>query len=210
MRLLIVTAVEREAAACAGISNAVVVAGGIGRTNAAVATTRAVLQQGPFDAVLSMGVAGSLPGSGLLIGEIAVGSTAIYMEEGIETPSGFGDMSSLGFSLGDFAGNVIRADPALYEQVVSLGRGGPIATVATCSGTDLAAERVQGRTGAIAEAMEGAAVLHAARTFSLPGVEVRAISNSTGDRHNQEWDLDSALEALSRAAGRLDDLLPTI
>lgn len=207
MRLLIVTAVEREAAACAALSNSVVVAGGIGRTNAAIATTRSILEQGPFDAVLSMGVAGSLPGSGLAIGDVVVGSSAIYMEEGIETPMGFGDMSSLGFSLGDFEGNTIQSDPALYERLASLGRCGPIATVATCSGTDLAAERVHSRTGAIAEAMEGAAVLHAGRSLALPGIEVRTISNSTGDRDNQQWNLDLALESLTGAAGCLNGLL---
>ena len=207
MKLLVVTAVEREAAACAGIPGAVVVAGGVGRTNAAVATTRAQLEQGPFDAVLSMGVAGALPGSGLDLGDIVVGTSAVYMEEGIDTPEGFGDTSSLGFPLGDFTGNAVPADPALLERLAPLGRSGPIATVATCSGTDESAERVAVRTGAIAEAMEGAAVLHAGGLLGLPGVEIRSISNTTGNRGCQEWDLDRGIQALEQALGPMSALL---
>jgi futalosine hydrolase len=80
---------------------------------------------------------------------------------------------------------------------------GPIATVATCSGTDEAAESIPRRTGALAEAMEGAAVVHAARRLGTPALEIRAISNTTGDRAEQVWDLDRALSALGVAVREL-------
>ena len=61
------------------------------------------------------------------------------------------------------------------------------------------------RTGAIAEAMEGGAVgVSAARVGG--GVwfsELRVISNTTGDRAGQRWDLSRALARLSETAGRL-------
>ena len=78
-------------------------------------------------------------------------------------------------------------------------RAGPIATVATCSGTDDAAREVVIRTGALAEAMEGAAVVHAALRLDLPGIELRSISNTTGDRGQQRWDLPRGLSALREA-----------
>ena len=77
---------------------------------------------------------------------------------------------------------------------------GPIATVATCSGTDALAAGIAVRTGAIAEAMEGAAVLHAARLLGAPAIELRSISNRTGDRDRQDWKLSEAFEALRSAA----------
>ena len=61
-RLLVVAACVREAKPFreAGLS---VVVSGVGRVNAALATTLA-LETGDFDAVLSVGFAGALPESG--------------------------------------------------------------------------------------------------------------------------------------------------
>jgi futalosine hydrolase len=68
--------------------------------------------------------------------------------------------------------------------------------VATCSGTDAAAHAVRTRTGAMAEAMEGAAVVHAARRAGVPAIEIRSISNTTGDRAKQQWNIAAAFAAL--------------
>lgn len=207
MRLLVVTAVEREADAFRSIPGCVVVVGGIGRTNAALAVARAWHEHGGFDAVLSAGIAGALPGSSLSIGDVVVASASVYLEEGIATPSGFADLSSMGFDLGPFDGNVVPADENLFGRMKDLGVSGRIATVATCSGTDQAALEVVRRTGAIAEAMEGASVLHAAATFDMPALEIRVISNSTGDRDRQAWDLDLAFARLGAMAGGISSRL---
>ena len=203
MRLLIVTAVEAEAAAIGAHADVVVVAGGIGRTNAACATTEAILRQGPFGAIVSAGIAGALPGGGLTIGDVVVASECVYVEEGLITPDGFRDMRGLKFPLGDFEGNRVPVDAALRDRLLAaIGptcRVGPIATVATCSGADSAAAEVVRRTGALAEAMEGAAVVHAARRLGLPAIEVRTVSNTTGDRAAQRWDVPTALRALGAA-----------
>lgn len=205
MRLLIITAVDAEASAIGGHDDVLVVAGGIGRTNAACATTEAIVRQGPFELVISAGIAGALPGSGLALGDVVVASECAYVEEGLVTPEGFGDMRALRFPLGDFEGNRVPVDAALRESMRSaIGaacRAGPIATVATCSGADGAAVEVVRRTGALAEAMEGAAVVHAARRLGVRGIEIRAISNTTGNRSSQRWDVPLALSALGAAVG---------
>lgn len=87
--------------------------------------------------------------------------------------------------------------PAVANRVVRVGR---IATVSTCAGTDGRAATVARRTGAIAEAMEGAAVAQVASRLGVTFSEVRVISNTTGDRGHQRWDMRGALEALSRVA----------
>jgi len=207
MRFLLVTAVEAEAQAASGIEDTVVVAGGIGRTNAAAATTQALIEQGPFDAVISTGVAGSLPGAELALGETLVADACVYFEEGLQTPDAFLDMGAMGFSLGDFEGNCVPVDEDLLDRVLERIPVGHIATVATCSGSDLQASLVARRTQAIAEAMEGAAVVHAALRMGLPGLEIRTISNTTGDRDRQEWDLDGALDSLSRTLPGIVDML---
>lgn len=209
MRTLIVVAVEAEARAIGTPAMTDVVIAGLGRTNAAAATTEAIVRASidghGFDRVLSAGVAGSLPG-GPGIGDAVIATSCLYVEEGLVTPDGFGDMTALGFPLGDFDGNAVPVDASWVRSVSeSMTRGG-IATVATCSGTDEAAASVVARTGAIAEAMEGAAVVHAARRLGVPGLEVRVISNTTGDRSSQHWDLPAALAVLGGAVRSVLDV----
>ena len=199
MRCLIVTAVDAESEALGSIPDAVVVTAGVGRTNAAAATTEAILTRGPFDLVISAGIAGMLPGVELTIGDVLVAEACVYAEEGLLTPDAFIDMTAMGFPLGDFEGNTVPVDPALLERLPEPVLVGRIATVATCSGSDLQAELIARRTSAVAEAMEGAAVVHAARRLGVRGMEIRAISNHTGDRARQEWDIPTALHALGEA-----------
>lgn len=209
MRVLVVCAVPREAEAMQGLSNALVVASGVGRTNAAIATTRALIEDGPFDAVLSVGIAGSLSGAErpLDVGDVVLASESVYHEEGLITSEGFLDTARMGFPLGAFSGNRIAGSPVLLQRLDGIGGSAVVATVATCSGTDAAATDVLHRTGASAEAMEGAAVLHAASTFSCPAVEIRVISNTTGDRDGQVWALDRAFTVLAELVPEIDGRL---
>lgn len=203
-RILVIVAVEAERAAlgarCLAAPEVHVVVAGIGRTNAAAATAEALAEAratgAPFAAVISTGIAGALPGSNLALGTVIVADACIYAEEGIALPEGQGDMRVLGFPLGDFEGNHVPVDGALLLAFRALGPACEIATVATCSGTDVAALSVRTRTGAMAEAMEGAAVVHAARRVGVPAIEIRSISNTTGDRATQRWDIAAAFTAL--------------
>ena len=197
MNILAVTAVETEAEAIRSCGFDEVVVAGIGRTNAAVTTTRAMLALGPFDAVLSIGIAGALPQSDLAIGDLIAACHCWYAEEGIITPEGWRDIKALGFPLGPFEGNAVPCDQMLIRQLADAVTVCDIATVATCSGTDQAAASIVERTGCAAEAMEGAAVVHTATMLGAAALEIRAVSNTTGDRANQKWDIAAALQALA-------------
>ena len=199
MRTLIVTAVDAEAKAVGSPMDGRTVVAGVGRTNAAAATTLAIIAHGPFDCVLSVGLAGALPGSNLQIGDIIAADTCVYAEEGIATPDGFHDMATLGWPLGDFEGNEVPCAPDLLRRLSDVLPIGRIATVATCSGTDTLANEIASRTRCVAEAMEGAAVVHAARLLKVPAIEIRVISNTTGDRELQKWDREAALTSLAEA-----------
>ena len=198
-RILIITAVQAEADAIGRPSGTFVVAGGIGRTNAAAATVAAILSDGPFTWVMNAGVAGALPESNLSIGDIVVANECVYAEEGLVTPEGFQNMAEMGFQLGNFSGNNVPVDPWMLSRLSTIGTVAPIATVATCSGTDEQAKLVRMRTRCVCEAMEGAAVVHAANNISAPAIELRVISNTTGDRGAQEWNLSLALSKLGIA-----------
>jgi len=46
--------------------------------------------------------------------------------------------------------------------------------------------------------MEGAAVVHAANRLGAPAIEIRTISNTTGHRESQQWDMNLAFTNLGR------------
>jgi futalosine hydrolase len=180
-----------------------VVVCGIGKTNAAAATARA-LSGSEYGVVVSVGVAGALPGSGLDLGDTVAGSSCVYGDEGLQTPEKFMDCCAMGFPMGPFEGSAIPASPEVLAILSPLANAsGPIATVSTCSGVDAMAHQVRGRTGAIAECMEGAAVAHVGVRLGIATGELRVISNTTGDRSGQRWDLKGALAVLEQVIGRL-------
>lgn len=176
---------------------------GIGKANAAGGAAR-LLDEARHAGVISAGVAGALPGSGLELGQVVLADASVYGDEGLAKPGGFETCSELGFAMGPFEGSVVPGHAPLVDLLRPLAdRVGPVATVSTCSGTDELAEQTAKRTGALVEAMEGAAVGHVAARLGIPSVELRVISNTTGDRAGQRWDLSGALWRLGSVIGRL-------
>jgi futalosine hydrolase len=192
---------------------------GVGKVNATIATTRALATFTQPPIVLNLGVCGALPSitnsPALPLLSIVLATASGYSDEGALTTTGFIDMSSLGFPMWDGASadkgrsSLINTDPPLRATLESALRPhfttrlhlGPIATVSTCSGTDAAAHETAARTSAIAEAMEGAAIAHALQPIANTAhnfAELRVVSNTTGDRDKQTWDLPGSLAMLTQ------------
>lgn len=184
---------------------------GVGKSNAAGAVARS-LDPVRHAGVINLGIAGVLPGDQRLeLGAAVIGSPSLFADEGLEAPDGFRDLASMGFAA---TSGIPNTDPRAFhpdEPILRAMRdagatAAPIATVSTCSGTDALARAIAARTHAAAEAMEGAAVALAACRVGgprLPFAEVRVISNTTGDRARQRWDLDGALSRLGEIAALL-------
>lgn len=173
---------------------------GVSKSNAAAGVAR-VLDPARDGLVLSVGIAGALPGDDAAsIGEVVVATSCVFSDEGLVSSDGFQDCAAMGFPMGEFAGSAVPVDmDAARGLCAALGaRQGAIATVSTCSGTDEGAREVVRRTGAIAEAMEGAACALVARRLGVGAGEVRVISNTTGERSRQIWDVRRALHELER------------
>lgn len=180
---------------------------GVGKANAAGAVA-AAFDPRRHAGVLNLGICGALPGSHLEIGDTILATSSRYADEGVITPEGFEDVASMGFPPGALLSeNTSMAAPIADEVRDRLAPlcdvRGTIATVSGCSGSDEAARRVAERTGALAEAMEGAAVgftcLALRRVHglaALPFAELRIVSNTTGDRSRQVWALPDAFERL--------------
>lgn len=179
---------------------------GVGKAPAAARLTRAILAGPRPEAVLLFGVCGALPAPKPLgILELCLVGQECFADEGVATPAGFLDLGELGLP----APGPLRADPELAERVrARLGCEVPVvagATVSTCSGTDAAARAVAERTGAAVETMEGAAVALACRELGVPWTQLRCVSNTTGDRDRQRFDLQGAADAVQDAVLRLTE-----
>lgn len=174
---------------------------GVGKANAAGAVA-ARADPERHAGILQLGIAGALPGGGLAIGDVVVATASVLADEGLLTPDGFTGLAAMGFPSGPAGESIpchVRWGVALAEALRPAHRG-PIATVSTCSGTDELAAAIRDRTGAIAEGMEGAAAGLSALRLGIPFAEVRVISNTTGDRECQVWDIKGAWRELGRVA----------
>jgi futalosine hydrolase len=200
---------------------------GVGKVNAACAAMIAFRDLRPC-ITINLGICGVLPStpgssepSPQLLDSI-LASASVYADEGLLGPTGFQTIAQMGFPQGPFPDPVVPITAGLSELLRPLAdHVAPIATVSTCSGTDHMALEVARRTGALAEAMEGAAIAHAVakhnaltltthaasqgRTLPCPTAfaELRVISNTTGDRDRQRWDIRGALVRLTDLSRRL-------
>jgi futalosine hydrolase len=177
---------------------------GVGKAPAAAAIA-AVLSAGRHGGVLNLGIAGSLPvAQALPLCSPIVASAHTFADEGVAIPSADGvdsflSLASMGFPPPGTSRDAVSCDTVWTEILrrhLPSAAFGPIATVSTCSGVDSLARAVAARTGASAEAMEGAAMALASRNLDCRFAEVRTISNTTGDRSRQVWDLRGALSRL--------------
>lgn len=178
-----------------------VVRSGVGKSNAAGATAK-FLDPARHRLVMNVGIGGALPDSGLSVLDAVIADECVFADEGVRTPDRFLSLSDVGFPCMAGRRDSVASDASVARELgLSAMRAGAIATVSVCSGTDELAAEVRARTGAIAEGMEGAACgLVAART-GVRFAELRVISNRTGRRDQQGWNLDGAFKRLGEILG---------
>lgn len=183
---------------------------GVGKAAAAGGVAR-TLDAGRHGLVLSVGIAGAV-GNAAAVGSVVVATRCELADDGLQTDGRFESLEAMGFGPfppGGSSGADVQAEviEALRPCIPAAGVGrfgvlGPIATVSLCSGTDGAARALEMR-GFAAEAMEGAAVALVAVRAGVAFGEVRVVSNTTGDRARQRWDVKGAFTELTALLGRL-------
>lgn len=188
--LLLVVATDAERPRADGYE---ILVCGVGKTGAATATARR-LAAGGVRGVISFGVAGAYPGEGLAIGDVVVASEVGVIDEGLDDGARFVPFARAGMPVPGAGWThcdpslVGEAPPGAAHRVVR----GRIATVSVCAGSArLATERAA--TGAVAEAMEGAAIAYVATSFGVPFAEVRGISNLCGPREGARFEIAGAV-----------------
>ncbi len=183
---------------------------GVGAIRAAAAVAH-VLGRQHFAAVLHAGIGGAYPGAPVQVGDLVTAAGECDPQSGIMTPDGYRDLGGLGFPLTNAFPNRLDLTSGWADWVAQQVRPAPrllFATVACCSGTDAEAAAMAARTGAAVENMEGLAVAWTAAQFGVPYAALRAISNLTGDRHRQQWNLPAARAALARGLTTILEAVP--
>lgn len=182
--------------------------GGIGKINAAAATTALIERLQPR-LVVNTGCGGAYLSSGLAVGDLAVASDECLGDEGVLTSGGWHDLQFMGIpSLphnGHSYHNRLPLSRHLAEKAVRLADGyglklrrGPFVTVSTCSGTRQRGDELAGRYNGICENMEGAAVVQVCLRYGIDCMELRGISNMVDERNMKSWDIPRAVEAAQR------------
>lgn len=187
----------------------VLLAGGMGKVNAAQAVT-ALLEGREVDGVIGFGVGGAFAGGGAEVGGVALATEEIYGDEGVEAPGGWISTEGIGIPLLDSGGTRLFNRLPLDSDRVGAARAalaaagihavpGPFVTVSACSGTARRGAELRERFDAVCESMEGAAVVHVAALYAVPCLEVRGISNQVEDRDLTAWRLPAAASAAAAA-----------
>jgi len=185
---------------------------GIGKTNAAHATTLLLERLSP-DLVILFGIGGAYPAGGLSIGDMAVAEKEIYGDEGVLVREGFRGAEDIGIPLlrkgrKKFF-NEFPLDRRFLKKAVKCSarvahvRSGPFVTVSTCTGTRERALELKERFGAVCENMEGASVAQICMLYGISMVEMRGISNIVEDRDKSKWNIRLAAENCQGAVQEL-------
>jgi len=198
-RPLIVCAAPVEGS---GLADAVI---GVGKAAAAMRTTELLVRARPAWLLL-IGVCGAYatardaprlaPGDMCLVGEDRLADEGVALADGE-----FRGIAALGLgNEGPFRADLARTNAIAERMGIPVVRG---ATVSTCSGNDEISRAMARRTGAHVETMEGAAVLQVCEQFAVRAVQLRCVSNYTGQRASGNWDLAGAVDRLATAVRAL-------
>ncbi len=190
---------------CHGARNLILCTTGIGTTNAAITTTELYHRAAP-DLLVMTGCAGAYPASGLAIGDLALATSELFADDGVETADGWHPLDLLDIPLLERHGQryfneiPLPAAPAAQAIACARLRGIPVTTgrfltVSTCSGTARRGTELHARFGGLCENMEGAAVALAAARLGIPCLEVRGISNLVEERDLSRWNIPLAMAA---------------
>ncbi|MGC8769333.1 hypothetical protein [Calditerrivibrio sp.] len=136
-----------------------------------------------------MGICGAYRNSGLNIGDVVTIFEDYFADEGVFLGEKILGTDEIGFSICEK--NRVFFD--IWDNLKIVNSN----TVSLCSGINFYSDLLRSRTNADVETMEGASVGLAAKKFNKQIYHIRAVSNYTGDRKDQEWNFKLAMDNLS-------------
>jgi futalosine hydrolase len=173
---------------------------GVGPVAAAITTATLLAVEPSYDVVINAGIAGGIKGR-IAIGDVVLATIATFADLGVRTDDGFLTVRDMGLH---HDSSLALGDQRLVDRVSAARQlaVGEVLTLACMTGTEPDAEELARRhPRALAEAMEGFAVISATRGYDHVRfvAEVRAISNIVGRRDRSTWNIPLAFDALAEA-----------
>lgn len=174
---------------------------GIGLAAMSLQLTR-LLERYPLQTVLLCGCGGSYPGSDLQNGDLALASEEIFGDLGVALREDFIHLTELGIP--QQAGQMLLAQPnyplqspltEMARKILPQAAYGPFVSLNSCSGHEKLSEQLAQRCSGICENMEGAAAAQVCHEYQIPLLELRGISNPTGTRDSDQWEIRRGAEA---------------
>ena len=152
---------------------------------------RTFLQRGVPGPLLSIGIAGAYPDTGLSVGDVVLVGNESVGDLGMELPGHAQFIPLRDFPFGASHKSVSLLSPKL--ECIPVVNG---CTVSTVTGTNETGMRRRDVFNASIETMEGYAVADIAHASGVCCIEIRAISNIAAERDMQPGNIRIALDAL--------------
>lgn len=156
---------------------------GIGMLNASISLTKK-LSDREYDLIINLGVAGSF-NKDVKIGRVVEVVEETISEIGYEENGGFSEFSD--FSIETIFSNPSKTD---LKKVKSI-------TVNTVHGNENSIDQIMRRLNPDIENMEGSAIFQVCKTFNIPCIQIRAISNYVEKRNKESWNIPLAIQNLN-------------
>lgn len=156
------------------------------------------IHQVDYDLIIQAGIAGGFS-AGIALGQVVSVKQDCFADIGFEekelfTPvfdTGFADKDEFPFTNGWLLNSPENLQYAGLPEVKAI-------TVNKVSDSVLQKQQFISRFNADIETMEGAALHYVCLQEQIPFLQIRAISNSVGERDKTKWNLDVSIENLSK------------
>ena len=188
MKILLVVATQQEVIEDK-FKDCTVLITGVGMVNTSIQLTKELMRN-KYDLVINMGVAGSFSDA------IRTGNVVEVVED---------SFSELGFENGvefEQFSDFELATKYSVEGKTDLQKVKGI-TVNTVHGNEGYISEIVNRLNPDVESMEGAAIFKVCKEFSIPCMQIRAISNKVEKRNKANWNMPLAIQNLNIAVAQI-------
>lgn len=146
-----------------------------------------------YDLAINAGIAGSFDRH-FTLGQVLHVIDDTFADFGVEDGDQFISMYDLGLALNQYD----PIDPNLKSSSLDRLAKARAITVNKVHGHEKSIAATAARLNPQLESMEGAAFFYACRQFSLPSIQIRAVSNYVERRNRDQWNIPLAIEQLNQ------------
>ena len=180
---------------------------GVGPAQAAYATTR-YLEKNRTPLIILAGIGGAYLEPLIASRKAFIAKSEVFADLGRCTGDGFEPIEIGGRHL-KTSYTLVEEEESLVEMVKESSYLGlsSMATVSCVSGSRERAAMISAFFGVDIENMEGAAVALVCKNYGVRLMELRSVSNLSGDTNKANWDIKGALHLLVKGFGEFVELL---